>query len=117
MLRLKIKVFIALLAVVFTASAQTKNYQFKRTISGVTSDWHSLQLPNGIFAKIQTGLEDVRIYGIKGKDTLEVPYILEQSADQVSEKETPVNIINQSSNANGFYYTFQSATAATINEI
>jgi len=117
MLKKKIKVLTLLLLVTAGLQAQVKHYQFKRNLKGITTNWHSLQVPNQIFKSAQIGLEDLRIYGIKDKDTIEVPYILEQSSNQVTDRETTFNIINQSSNQNGYYYTFQSASIATINQI
>jgi len=117
MLKKKIKILILLLFVTAGLKAQVKHYKFKRELKGVTTNWHSLQIPNQVFKSAQTGLEDLRIYGIKGKDTIEVPYILEQSSNQITDRETTFNIINQSSNKNGYYYTFQSVNVATINQI
>ncbi len=97
--------------------AQTKDYKFERSISGITTNWHSIQLPNQVFKNAQIGLEDLRIFGKKGKDTIEVPYILEQSADQITEKETPFKIINQSSVKQGHYYTFEADQSTIINQI
>lgn len=117
MLKQKIRLLVLCLFFSHPLLAQTALYPYQRTLSGVGSNWHSLRLPNDVFAKAQNTLADLRIYGIKGKDTIEVPYLLEQSANQLTEKETPFGIINQSSNNNGYYYTFQSASAATINQI
>jgi len=117
MLKKKIKVLILLLLFTAGLKAQVKHYQFKRELKGISTNWHSLQVPNQVFKSAQTGLEDLRIYGIKGKDTIEVPYILEQSSNQITDRETTFNIINQSSNQNGYYYTFQSVSIATINQI
>ena len=117
MLKKKIKVLILLLLFTAGLKAQVKHYQFKRELKGISTNWHSLQVPNQVFKSAQTGLEDLRIYGIKGKDTIEVPYILDQSSNQITDRETTFNIINQSSNQNGYYYTFQSASIATINQI
>lgn len=101
----------------FGLQAQTNPYRYKRELKGVNTKWHSFAIPNDVFKNAQSGLADLRIFGVKGKDTVEVPYILEQSADQVTDRETTFNIINQSSNANGFFYTFQASTAASINQI
>ncbi len=118
MLKQKIKLIALFFCFTLSVKAQLKQYQYQRVLKGVTSHWHSLTLPNDLFKHTQRNLNDLRIYGIKGKDTVEVPYILEQSADQVIESETPFNIINQSNNAQGYYYTFQSAASVTpINQI
>lgn len=117
MLKLKIKIFALLMACAFGLKAQTNAYRYKRDLKGANTNWHSLTLPNDIFKNAQIGLADLRIYGAKGQDTVEVPYILEQSADQITDRETTFNIINQSTNTNGFFYTFQAATVASINQI
>jgi hypothetical protein len=117
MLKLKIKIFTLLMCCAFGLLAQTKPYRYKRELKGVNATWHSLGIPNEVFKNTQPDLADFRIFGIKGKDTIEVPYILEQSADQVTDRETPFNIINQTKNANGYFYTFQASAAASINQI
>lgn len=117
MLKLKIKIFAFLICCAPGLQAQTNSYRYKRELKGIKTTWHSLALPNEVFKNAQSGLSDLRIFGVKGKDTIEVPYILEQSADRVTDRETPFNIINQSSNANGFFYTFQASAAASINQI
>jgi hypothetical protein len=118
MLKQKIKLITLFFCFTLSVKAQFKQYQYQRELKGVTGNWHSLTLPNALFKHTQRNLNDLRIYGLKGKDTIEVPYILEQSADQIIESETPFNIINQSNNAQGYYYTFQSTTSTTpINQI
>jgi hypothetical protein len=117
MLKLKIKIFALLMFGAVGLQAQTNPYRYKREVKGVNTTWHSLAIPNEVFKNAQSGLADLRIFGVKGKDTIEVPYILEESADQVTDRETPFNIINQTSNANGFFYTFQASAAASINQI
>ncbi len=117
MLKHKIKLITVLIFAVLGLKAQTNQYQYQRDLRGVTTNWHSVQIPNAIFKKAQPDLADLRIYGTKGKDTIEVPYILEQSANQVTERETTFNIINQSHNQNGYYYTFQASADATLNQI
>ncbi|WP_205943492.1 DUF3999 family protein [Pedobacter polaris] len=117
MLKLKIKILALLVCCAIGLQAQTNTYRYKRELKGINTTWHSITLPNEVFKNAQSGLADLRIYGFKGKDTVEVPYILEQSADQMTDKETSFNIINQSNNANGYFYTFQASAAATINQI
>lgn len=118
MLKQKIKLITLLFCFTLSVKAQLKHYKYQRELKGITSNWHSLPLPNTLFKQTQHSLNDLRIYGIKGKDTIEVPYILEQSANQIIESETSFNIINQSNNAQGYYYTFQSTTSTTpINQI
>lgn len=117
MLKQKIKLTAIFIFGALGLKAQTNQYQYQRDLKGITTNWHSLQVPNQVFKKANAGLEDLRIYGIKGKDTIEVPYILEQSANQVTERETSFNIINQTHNQNGYYYTFQASAAVALNQI
>ena len=48
---------------------------------------------------------------------LKYPYILQQARENQTEKIIPFQLINQSKNENGFYYTFQIPTESTINQI
>ncbi|RZL42710.1 MAG: DUF3999 domain-containing protein [Pedobacter sp.] len=117
MLKLKINLLLLLLLSNTIAKAQTNTYKFKRDITGVNSVWHSMKLPDQLYKNANAGFEDLRIFGINGKDTIEVPYLLKQRADKVNAKEIAFKQINQSSNPNGYYYTFQSDAANTINRI
>jgi hypothetical protein len=117
MLNLKIKIIIIITCFSFYLKAQTNQYAFKREITGVTDIWHHLQIPNQVFKNVQSGLADVRIYGVKGKDTLEVPYILRQISDQIKEVNVSFQIINKSAAQGGYYYTFETKSVATINQI
>lgn len=117
MQRLKINLLSALMLFAICTKAQTNNYKFKRNITGVNSNWHSIKLPDQLYKNANSGFEDLRIFGVKGKDTVEVPYLLKQRADQINTQEIAFKQINQSANANGYFYTFQSPVASTINEI
>ncbi|WP_293303880.1 DUF3999 family protein [Pedobacter sp. UBA5917] len=117
MLKLKIKLLTFFLICVATANAQTASFQFKRNITGVNTVWHKMVLPNDLYKKANAGFDDFRIFGINGKDTVEVPYLLKQRADQVTTHDVAFKQINQSSGADGYYYTFQSPENNTINQI
>jgi hypothetical protein len=114
----QLKVIIILCCFAATLQAQTNTYRYKASLSNISQQWHSIPLPSTVFSKSQASLSDLRIYGFKGKDTIEVPYILEKNADQVIEKETPITIINQSNLIKtGSYYTLQLNHEAIINQI
>ena len=117
--RLKISLIVLLCTLAAQLNAQTAGYKFKRQITGISTTWHIAELPDELFAHTKPGFEDLRIFGIKGKDTVEVPYLLKQRSDQVSTKDIPFAQINQSSGENGYYFTFQSPDANTsvINQI
>jgi hypothetical protein len=76
-----------------------------------------MTLPDDLYKKATVSLEDLRIFGINGKDTTEVPYLLKQRADKVTSKDITFKQINQSANPNGYYYTFQSPEINIINQI
>ncbi|GGI24036.1 hypothetical protein ACFSNA_13405 [Pedobacter mendelii] len=97
--------------------AQTNSYKFKRDITNVNSAWHSMKLPNQLYKNANIDFKDLRIFGVNGKDTIEVPYLLKQRADKVTSKNITFKQINQSSNLSNYYYTFQSDTTNTINQI
>ena len=117
MLKLKIKLFSLLLLCTSIANAQTNTYKFKRSITGVNTVWHKMTLPDDLYKKATVSLEDLRIFGINGKDTTEVPYLLKQRADKVTSNDVTFKQINQSANPNGYYYTFQSPEINIINQI
>ena len=116
-LKLKIKLLLALLVCITATQAQTNIYQFKRQITGVNANWHKIKVPDDLYQKVNAGFEDLRIFGIQGKDTLEVPYILKQRAEQVISTKVDFKPINESEMREGFYYTFQLNSAAVINQI
>jgi hypothetical protein len=117
MLKQKIKLLVYLFICANFVQAQTVGFRYQAKLAGVTQNWHSLTIPNAVFDKAKGGLEDLRIYGFKGKDTIEVPYMLEKSADQITQKEVDFNIINQSETSGGYYYTLQTNHLTLINQI
>ncbi|WP_165501228.1 DUF3999 family protein [Pedobacter psychrodurus] len=117
MLKLKIKLFTLLLFCASITNAQTNTYKFKRSITGINTVWHKMALPDDLYKKANAGFEDLRIFGINGKDTVEVPYLLKQRADKVTTNDITFKPINQSTNTNGYYYTFQSPGINLINQI
>jgi hypothetical protein len=117
MLKLKIKFFSLFLLCATIANAQTNLFKFKRNITGVNTVWHKMALPDDLYKKVNAGFEDLRIFGINGKDIIEVPYLLKQRADKVTTNDITFKQINQSANSNGYYYTFQSPEINLINQI
>ena len=76
-MRNRILVIICLLLVTIGgAKAQFGDYSYKRSINGITDQWHSLDLPDNIYEKVSPKLVDIRIIEVNGVDTLEVPYIV-----------------------------------------
>ncbi|WP_316759209.1 hypothetical protein [Pedobacter aquatilis] len=114
---MKINIFLLLLFSVIFANGQTNGYKFKRNITGINSVWHSMKLPDQMYKNANAGFDDLRIFGINAKDTIEVPYLLKQRADQIISKEVDFKPVNESANANGYYFTFELNNVTTINQI
>ena len=97
---------------------QMEQYQYKRLITGVNDQWHTIPLPDSIFGKVSNNLSDLRIYGLAGnKDTIEVPYLIRINSEKINSKVINFDIVNESHNTNGYYYTFEVPTEAAIDQI
>lgn len=116
---MKIKICFLLLLFTFTCTYGQKNdFNYKREIIGITDQWHKLEIPNEIFGKLSPDLEDLRIIGISEQnDTLEAPYILHSTEDQIKNINVDFKLLNQSRNKNGYYFTFKVPTSNSINQI
>jgi|GEM_PF-3051227 len=62
---------------VLTAQAQ-RGYGFARPLDNVRAGWNSIEVDQSWFARINSELSDIRIWRIVGKDTTEVPYVLQE---------------------------------------
>lgn len=97
---------------------QYEDYQYKRGIVQISAEWHSIELPNDLFAQLRENLNDIRIVGVKpNADTIEAPYFLRLSKDQRIEKSVPYRLLNKSSKGEHYFLTFEFPTAGAINEI
>jgi len=110
--------FFLLLLIAGNSYAQKNNFNYKREIIGIANQWHKLELPNEIIAKLSSELQDVRIIGISEQnDTIEAPYILHTTEDVSKDRNIVFKLLNQSQNKNGCYFTFQIPTSNSINQI
>jgi hypothetical protein len=106
-MKVKILVWLLMLGNSF-AFGQMREYDFKREITGVTAQWHRLELPDDIFGKLSKNLSDLRIYGITDHDdTLEAPYVLRLMQEKIYDKEVTFETINPSRNDLGYFFTFE----------
>lgn len=97
---------------------QMHDYRYIRSLPGIKEQWHSIELPDDIFRHVSPGFSDIRIFGItKKKDTIEVPYILQQSTEKIAKKTIDFKLINQSRNESGYFFTFEILTETTINQL
>lgn len=124
-MKLKTKLLITACCLFLCANSfgQFKQYDFKRGLSGIKFSSNEINLykiilPDEIFGKVMDNLADIRIYGInESKDTTEVPYILRLDSDKISKKNVAFNLINQSKNDKGYYFTFEVPTDKPVNQI
>ena len=53
--------------------AQLKSYHYRQELQGVLPHhWHQLSLPSTVFQHLESGYDDLRIYGVSATDTIEV---------------------------------------------
>ncbi len=89
--------------------AQLSTYSFKRKLENTNSeDYYSIPLSPDITAKSLSDLADLRIYHVREKDSVEVPYIYEWQGRSYEEKrEVPFQLINVSQDATHSYATLK----------
>jgi hypothetical protein len=76
-------------------NAQFADFQFHRKLDKVgTENYYSVPLSPAIIANMQNPLDDLRIYNIDGKDTIEVPFLLEYHGDETIETPVKFELIN-----------------------
>ena len=110
-----------LVAAMFFAAAtfgQQGDFLFKRKLENVSDKWHKIPIPDDVFSKINPDFSDLRVLGITPKkDTIEIPYLLNNPAKQEVLKEIPFRLINESEIGSSFYFTFDANSNEAINEI
>lgn len=71
--------FLALLCA-SQGQAQLKSYHYRQELQGVQPHhWHQLSLPSTVFQHLESGYDDLRIYGVSATDTIEVPYSIDKT--------------------------------------
>jgi len=96
---------------------QIQKYNYKRELSGIKDTWHSVEIPDEMFEKIDYSMNDIRLYGITEKDTVEAPFFSRIQKDIITSENIDYELINKSKDANGYYYTLQINSDVNINEI
>lgn len=99
------------------AFGQLDTYDHKMEISGIKDQWHKLELPDSVFEEISQNMNDLRIYGVTETDTLEAPYLMKVGAEKHSRKAIDFKVLNEASNANGYYFTYEITTSEAIDQI
>jgi hypothetical protein len=118
-MKLKARIGIIILLLCCSYSyGQMEQYNFKRELQGINNTWHKVILPEEIFEKVVTNLNEIRIYGLTSKkDTIEAPYLLQPLTEKLIDKELNFKLINASFNKKGYFFTFEIETKEAINQI
>lgn len=97
--------------------AQT-SFRYKRDITGVQEEgWYNLHLPPDIFRHLNGGLSDLRMYSVTGRDTVEIPYLLEVLAGEVIREDVQLPLINKSYRDGELYLMVEPDPAHKINHL
>lgn len=95
-----------------------EGYSYKRKIelNKNAVELNSIEIPDEVFSKVKSDLSDIRIFGIKNNDTVEVRYNIAKHPDFNFDLKQPLKIINQSVSGKRSYFTIQ-ASNQTINQL
>ncbi len=113
----KLLIFNLLFAISMNVFAQMDTYNYKQKLNGISESWHKIRLPNEIFHHISGQTSDLRIYGITEKDTVEAPYLLHLTQDEISYEEADFEIINESKTSEGYFFTLKVPKPTTLNQL
>ena len=115
---MKIKtIYFLLLLCPWAIFAQLRDYDRQIPLIGITDTWHKVTLPNSVFTHVKGDFSDIRMYGAREKDTIEVPFVLTSSAPSGIEEEMEFTLINSTSNTSGNFYTYAVPIDKPINKI
>lgn len=90
---------IVLLAYVLQATAQPGYYKFKRKLDSIAGEgYYAIPLIPEVTAFTRNTLNDIRLYAINKKDTVEIPYIIDFQGDKTTDKTIDFDIINDVKN-------------------
>lgn len=95
-----------------------EDYSYKRKIELKKNavELNSIEIPDEMFSKVKPDLSDIRIFGIKNNDTVEVRYNIAKKPDFNFDLKQPLKIINQSVSEKRSYFTVQ-ASNQKINQL
>jgi hypothetical protein len=117
MLRSNLIVGICLLVTTVSWS-QISDYDYQRDLESITEDWHRMVIPETMYSKVKSGLQDIRIYGLtQTRDTVEVPYLIHKNTSHLKSKSYGFKVINRSKTDLGHFFTLQLETQKPINKI
>lgn len=123
--RRKMKAYITitsifLLTLQLQAQRNLQQYECKQKIATPTETYHTIELSDEIYSHVQPKLHDLRIIGFtETGDTIEAPYILNQHKKEATQtkKSIPFNLLNQTKNSYGYYYTYEIPSEKPLSQI
>ncbi|MFC5044560.1 DUF3999 family protein [Aquimarina hainanensis] len=102
----------------FSGKAQMESFEYSRTLNGINDTWHTLKIPDDIFAKTKKDLSDIRIYKVlKNTDTTEIPYITKIAKRKTTIQTLPSSTLNTVSQGNNHYITIKTPNKQQSNQI
>ncbi|TRZ41179.1 DUF3999 family protein [Robertkochia solimangrovi] len=110
----KLYLFLFLLTGLFTYG-QFDAFGYKRSVQVKAGSWQKIALPDAIYGRLSEDLTDLRIYGLSGNDTLEVPYRIVNKKERISEDTIGYKILNRSRKGNEYYFTFEISEDQAVN--
>jgi len=115
---MKYTLLILILFINICVYAQMDDYTYTRELKGVGEQWHKITLPDEMYADLQRRWNDIRIFGVTPNgDTIEAPYLHRELTETVSEEKVNFDLINQSRDDKGYYFTFKLPVTKPINQI
>lgn len=101
---------------VFGHSLAQKSFRYKRDITGIDREgWYELEFPGDIFWKLNTDLSDFRLYNVNGRDSVEVPWLLDIRHEEVTSETVELSLINQSLRSNALFVMFELKDSQKVN--
>lgn len=117
-MKIQVKIILFLLFIPLLSFGQMDEYNYQQELSGITDTWHSIPLSNDIFNQLESGSNDVRVYGITAdNDTIEAPYLFQVGEARMNIKTEAFKLLNASKNNKGHYFTYQILNKNPINQI
>lgn len=106
---------IALFFFTLICTAQ-EGFRFKRNIDGIKNEgWHAITLPSDIFTQLNRNLSDIRLFALKGSDTLEIAYILDVQANVETSSKVKLPVLNKSYRDGALYLMFELNASQPVN--
>ena len=114
----KALVMLMLLMLFIPAYAQLNTYDYQRRINAASEGWYRIPLPADVLARTRSGMNDLRIYHLQEKDTVEIAYLHQSLGDKRTETAVPSELIKHSHTEAGYsFITLKFPSKKLVNEI